>query len=79
MFIKLILLKFFSEGEFFLGLSAGKESLIGYPVDEFTGEDIEGDSAKLGEFFSISIGLFFIIINIGLHVRFQDDVEEHKF
>lgn len=79
MILRIELLNFFSEGEFFLGIESGKKDLFGSPVDEFTGEDIEGDIIILGNYYNISIGLFFIAINIGIHVRIEDDVQEHKF
>jgi hypothetical protein len=72
MILRIELLNFLSEGEFFLGIECGKKDLFGSPIDEFTGEDIEGDIVILGDYYNISIGLFFITINIGIHVKIED-------
>jgi len=77
--IQLEFLPFLTDGAFFLGISGGKVAVSGVAVDEFTFEPLEGASEQvIGECFTLSIGLFFVSIDLFLHMKFYGSTEDQK-
>lgn len=77
--LQLEFLPFFTDGAFFLGISGGKVEVSGLLVDDVTFEPLEGASEEvIGECFSLSIGLFFVTIDLFLHMKFYGSTKDQK-